>query len=348
MSRPIAPKESPVATDTLVTQRAPSAARRMAEAANRFLASLSPQQRERATFPFVGDERYLWHYTPVERNGLILADMTPGQRELALALMDTGLSARGVREARRIIALEPILREEETIEQRPTPWLRDSERYWFSIFGEPGGRDPWAWRAGGHHIGLHFTLVDGDLIAPLPQFFGANPATVKHGPEKGSRTLAAEEDLARELVQSLDADQRAVAIVNQTAPADLLTTNIRSVSPDMTPVGLGLSKLGGGQRDLLVRLIRHYVERAADDLSPNEWARIERAGLDRITFAWAGPTEKAPGNGHYYNVKGPTFMLEYDNTQQDANHIHSVWRDFTNDWGEDLLARHYRESSHHH
>jgi hypothetical protein len=163
---------------------------------------------------------------------------------------------------------------------------------------------------------------------------------VKYGPETGLRTLPEEEDLARELVQSLDADQRAVAIVDPVAPDDLLTKNYRSVAPEMTPAGLGLGQLREGQRDLLVKLIRQYVERAADELSSQQWARIEQAGLDRVTFAWAGPTERAFANGHYYNVKGPTFMLEYDNTQNDANHIHSVWRDFTHDWAEDLLAAH--------
>ena len=330
-----------MATELSTAQRAPSAANRMAVAANAFLESLTPWQREAATFAFEGDERYQWHYTPVERNGLLLINMTPAQQELALALMATGLSERGGRQARQIIALETMLRLEEHIE-RPgfERWDRNPLRYYFSVFGQPGGRAPWAWRVGGHHIGFHFTVVDGDLISPLPLFFGANPSQVKHGPETGLRTLPEEEDLARELVQSLDAEQAAVAIVDPVAPDDLLTKNYRSVTPEMTPVGLTLGRMGGGQRDLLVRLIRHYVERAADDLAGPEWQKIEQAGLDRVAFAWAGPTEKGFGKGHYYSVKGPTFMLEYDNTQNDANHIHSVWRDFTNDWAEDLLASH--------
>jgi hypothetical protein len=330
-----------MATELSTAQRAPSAAHRMAEAANAFLASLTPWQRDAAVFPFAGDERYAWHYTPVERNGLLLINMTPAQQELAFALMVTGLSERGGRQARQIIALETMLRLEEHIE-RPgfERWDRNPLRYYFSVFGQPGGRDPWAWRVGGHHIGFHFTVVDGDLISPLPLFFGANPSQVKHGPETGLRTLPEEEDLARELVQSLDADQAAVAIVDPVAPDDLLTKNYRSVKPEMTPAGLTVGQLRGGQRDLLIRLIRHYVERASDDLAAPEWQKIEQAGLDRVTFAWAGPTDKGFGKGHYYNVKGPTFMLEYDNTQNDANHIHSVWRDFTNDWAEDLLASH--------
>jgi hypothetical protein len=336
-----------MATEMIVTQRAPAAARRMADAANRFVESLTPWQREAATFPFEGDERYFWHYTPIERNGLLLINMTPAQQELAFALMATGLSERGYRQARQVIALETMLRLEEHIE-RPGQerWDRNPLRYYFSVFGQPGGKDPWAWRVGGHHIGFSFSVVDGDLISPLPLFLGANPSQVKYGPETGLRTLPAEEDLARELVQSLDAAQAAKAIVDPVAPDDLLTKNYRQVSPDMTPIGLGLPELSGGQRDLLVRLIRNYVERAADDLSPSEWTRIESAGLDRVTFAWAGPTEKGFGKGHYYNVKGPTFMLEYDNTQNDSNHIHSVWRDFTNDFAEDLLASHLTAHKH--
>jgi len=336
-----------MATELIVAQRTPAAARRMADAANRFVDSLTPLQRSQATFPFEGDERYQWHYTPVARNGLLLIDMTPAQQKLAHELMATGLSERGLRQAQQIIALETILRVEEHIE-RPGEerWDRNPLRYYFSVFGQPGGRDPWAWRVGGHHIGFHFTVVDGDLISPLPIFFGANPSEVKYGPETGLRTPPEEEDLARELVQSLDAEQRAVGIVDPVAPDDLLTKNYRKVEPGMMPAGIGLAGLGGGQRDLLVRLIRHYVERIADDLAPNEWAKIEGAGLDRVTFAWAGPLEKAKYNGHYYNVTGPTFMLEYDNTQQDANHIHSVWRDFTNDWAEDILANHLTTHKH--
>src|SRR4051794_21559413 len=251
----------PMATEMIVTQRAPSAARRMADAANRFLESLTPWQREAAAFSFEGDERYFWHYTPIERNGLLLINMTPAQQELAFALMATGLSERGTRQARQIIALETMLRLEEHIE-RPGEerWDRNPLRYYFSVFGQPGGQEAWAWRVGGHHIGFHFTLVDGDVISPLPLFFGANPSQVKYGPETGLRTLPDEEDLARELVQSLNAEQAAAAIVDRVAPADLLTKNYRSVTPDMTPVGLGLSQMSGGQRDLLVRLIRHYVE----------------------------------------------------------------------------------------
>ncbi|HEX5506516.1 MAG TPA: DUF3500 domain-containing protein [Thermomicrobiales bacterium] len=328
--------------DVLLASRAPTAARRMAEAALRFLDALTDEQRAVATFPFPGDERYQWHYTPVARNGLRLKDMTGPQREAALALFDAGLSARCARTARQIIALEPILRETERIEGIVTQWLRDPELYYFSVFGEPGARAPWAWRAGGHHIGLHFTVVEGDLVAPTPLFFGANPAEVRHGPATGRRTLPEEEDLARALLLGLDPARRAVAVVDPVAPDDILTKNYRAADPAAPPRGLRYAAMSGEERERLVRLIRHYVERAADDLSAPAWAGLERAGLEAVAFAWAGPAE--PGQGHYYAVVGPTFLIEYDNTQNDANHIHSVWRDFANDWGEDLLARHYAEA----
>lgn len=326
-------------TNPTFLRQAPAAAQRMADAALRFLDRLTSEQRAVATFPFAGDERYQWHYTPVERRGLLLKAMTPPQREAALTLLASGLSARGDREARQIIALEPILRETERIERLQTHWIRDPERYAFSIFGEPGGPAPWAWRVGGHHLGLHFTIVERELLAPTPLFFGANPAEVRHGPATGQRTLAAEEDLARALLASLDPAQKAVAIVDPVAPDDILTKNYRVADPAAAPRGLAYEALNGEQRERLVRLVRHYLERATDELGAGAWATIERAGLAAITFAWAGP--EARGHGHYYAVMGPTFLLEYDNTQNSANHIHSVWRDFTNDWGEDLLARHY-------
>jgi hypothetical protein len=323
---------------------APATARAMAEAATRFVASLTPIQRGVATFPFEGDERYIWAYTPVQRNGLLLKHMTATQRDLALALFDTGLSARGADTARKIIDLEPILREAEYMEGFRTRWDRDPELYYFSVFGQPGGGKPWAWRAGGHHIGLHFTVVGNEWVSPNPLFFGANPAQVRHGPSKGFRALAAEEDLARALLASLGGAERDKAVVDPVAPADILTRNYRTADRGVTPVGLAYADMNGEQRSRLVALVRHYVERTNEEIAGREWARVEGAGLEPITFAWAGPDQ--PGQGHYYAVRGPEFLIEYDNTQNGANHIHSVFRDYANDWAEDLLASHYTNGHH--
>jgi len=326
-------------TDLLLAQRAPMTVRRMAEAANTFLESLGSDQRACASFAFAGDERYQWAYTPGPRNGLLLKAMTAAQRSAALRLFDAGLSARGAVSAQQIIALESILHETERIEQILSGEDRDPELYYFSVFGTPGGSEPWGWRANGHHLALNFAVVGGELVSPTPLFFGANPAEVHHGSARGLRILAAEEDLARTLLGSLEARQKTLAVVDAVAPDDILTKNYRMADPTAVPHGIAYARLSGEQRGHLVDLVRHYIERTADEVSAQAWARIERAGLDELTFAWAGSEER--GQAHYYAVKGPTFLIEYDNTQNHANHIHSVWRDLTHDWDEDVLADHY-------
>jgi hypothetical protein len=317
----------------------PAAARRMVDAARDWLATLEPAQRARAVFTFDNDERYEWHYRPLPRNGLALRDMDAPQRERAMALLDAGLSARGALEARAIVALEPVLGELERVAGRANWTRRDPTLYWLAVFGTPGTDAPWAWRVGGHHVAVHVTLVQRDYVAVTPLFFGANPAVVPHGPHAGRRTLAAEEELARELLARLTPAHKTIAIVDPVAPSDILTKNYRSADPDAAPRGVSYAQLDGAQRQALVHLVRHYVERAAPEMAAAEWRRIEAGGLEAVTFAWAGP--EARGQGHYYAVRGPRFLIEYDNTQNDANHIHSVWRDFSNDWGEDLLAAHY-------
>ena len=338
-----------MAVDVSTSYRAPATARAMAEAARRFLDSLNPAQREVATFPFAGDERYTWNYRPTQggdsavfdRKGLRIMNMTAEQQQLALALYDTGLSRRAAEQARWIMELENVLREHERADGRLFVGVRDRELYWFSIFGEPGGAAPWAWRAGGHHIGFHFTVVDREMVAATPCFLGANPAQVRFGPHQGKRALPEEEDLPRALVQSLDGESRKKAIFAETAPADILTDAYRSLDRFILPRGVTYGTMSGEQREKLVGVIKHYVGRVNDEIAAQEWDKIERAGLDSVTFAWGGPVEK--GQGHYYAIQGPTFIVEYDNTQNNSNHIHSVWRTFDGDWGEDILAQHYAQ-----
>jgi hypothetical protein len=313
----------------------------MTAAANEFLNSLDDSQRQVATFGFAGDERYEWAYTPIDRNGLRLREMTDAQRRAAFTMMETGYSARGAATAHRIIELETILGEWEEISNNISQWERHTDRYWFSVFGTPGSvDDPWGFRVGGHHIGLTANVVNGEQVAILPLFFGANPAEIRHGDRKGERTLVEEQDWARALLNSMDGDQTKLAVVDAVAPADILTTNVRSADPNIAPTGIGFGSLADSQRDQLVALVKHYVTRASDDLSANYWAEVESIGFDDVTFAWAGSSEV--GEGHYYNIRHPRFLIEYDNTQNGANHIHSVLRDYAHDFGEDLLAAHYR------
>ncbi len=330
-------------TTAPVPSLATEAVKRMTVAANDFLNSLDDSQRNTASFEFAGDERYMWAYTPIERDGLRVRVMSDSQRAAAFRLMETAYSARGSVTAHRIIELETILGEWEMIQDGKSNWERNIDRYWFSVFGTPGSVDePWGFRVGGHHIGLSANIINGDQVAILPLFFGANPAEIRHGDRIGERTLVEEQDWARALLTSLDGDQTKLAVVDAIAPADILTTNVRSFDPNIAPKGIEFSALGDGQRDQIVKLVKHYVTRAADDLSSNYWRELEAAGFDGTTFAWAGPAEV--GEGHYYAIRHPRFLIEYDNTQNGANHIHSVLRDFTHDWGEDLLAAHYRAS----
>lgn len=319
--------------------RAPKFATSLAEAAGRWLSTLDASQRARAQFPFASDERVAWDYRPGPRGGLALQDMHGPQREAALRVLTAALSERGAAEAQAIMALETVLGEIERSTGRGDGSRRNPALYWFALFGEPGRDEPWAWRVGGHHVAVHVTVIARTWAAVTPLFLGANPATVPHGAHAGRRTLAAEEDLARELLRTLTPAERAVAVVAPVAPADILTGTTRRVDPAVVPRGIRYGALGGAPRERLVRLVRHYVDRVAPAVAEAEWRRIETAGLEEIAFAWAGPLER--GHGHYYAVGGTRFVIEYDNTQNDANHIHSVWRDLTRDWGEDLLAAHY-------
>ena len=330
--------------DLSTTDRAPATAQRMASAAIDFLASLTDQQRQVAALPFGDDRRYAWDYRPIEsspRHGLRLINMSGEQKGKALALLDIGLSARGANTVRDIIGLETPLLLQEKIEGRVTPFVRDPEQYVVCVYGDPNGRLPWAWHVGGHHVGVHFTIIDGERMASMPLFFGANPAEVRHGPTKGFRALPQEEDLARALVRGLPSDQQRVAIVSQTAYPDIFTDHYPVANPFGPPTGLAWAAMSGNDRSRLSELIRYYVTRTNDELNAPQWRKVE-SELDGVTFAWAGSVER--GQGHYYAIKAPSWLIEYDNTQNGANHIHSVFRDLRGDWGDDIIARHYAQS----
>ena len=313
------------------------AAREMATAAQQFLAALAPEQQARARFDFADAERENFHFIPRARKGLPFKDLTPAQTHLAVALLSSGLSNRGLVKASTIMSLEHILLE---IEKGSGP-VRDPSMYFVSLFGQPGPKETWGWRVEGHHLSINFTIVKGREVNATPTFFGTNPAEVRTGPRQGLRVLAAEEDLGRALVMSFNETDRRIVIFQAQAPNDILTGAAKRVKP-LAPAGFPFSKMNAEQRSLLQQLVREYVERHRPELAASDLARIQAAGWDTVHFAWAGGLEK--GQGHYYRVQGPTFVMEYDNTQNNANHIHSVWRDFANDFGGDLLRKHYEES----
>jgi hypothetical protein len=248
------------------------------------------------------------------------------------------LSERGLADARSVMFTEAIRRGLPQAEPGSSVDVGSEQRYFLRVLGDPSGMDPWAWRLNGHHIALHVTFVSG-AIGFTPQFFGSEPATVLSGPHKGLRTLAAEQDLAFSLLDSLEPGQRELAIVSDTAPSDILTRYDPVADPKVLLRGLPYGELTPEQRQIFSLLLGQYIGRAAGPIGLQTWQDITEQGIERLTFAWAGAT--APGGGHYYSIAGPTFLAEYDNTQDDANHIHSVWRDLRNDWGTDLLAAHY-------
>jgi hypothetical protein len=295
-------------------------------------------------FPFEGAERLLWNYIPTEgfpRNGLTVMEMTDAQRKRAHDLLKAGLSQRGYLTATAIMDLEKTLGDLEQRVQaaggRGEGMRRDPVRYFFSVFGTPSTKSTWGWRVEGHHVSLHFTVVNGTLVASSPSFFGSNPAEVREGPKKGLRILADQEDTARALLMALDEKERAKAVIQGVALNEIVTSNKVDISP-LSPVGITADAMKPAQRDMLMKVVDTYISKMADDIAAERTAKLRKAGLEKIAFAWAGDAER--GKKHYYRIQGPTFLIEHDNSQNDGNHIHSIWRDFNGDFGRDLLREH--------
>lgn len=308
----------------------------MAKAASTFLAALTPHQRQAVRLPSEDPVRYQWSYLPGDRPGLPLGELSSEQRGLLDDLVRAGsgadqlaLGAIGVERARRTLALGAA---------------PDSDKYWVRIGGEPGA-GPWSWRINGHHVAEHVEVRD-DRYTITPHFIGAEPARLPSeaaGLPSDYRLLAPEEDLARSLLAALDPERRAVAVPGDVAPDDIFTRFDPVADPAVLPDGIPRGELDDVQREIFDRLLRRYLGRAPADYAAACWEEAREAGLNTMEFTWLGPLEPGPGNGHYYCLRGPTLLIEYDNTQDDANHAHSVWRHLTDDWGGDLLREHYED-----
>jgi Protein of unknown function (DUF3500) len=336
-----------IAGTVISAQRSSSA---MASAATAFVNSLSPEQRQKTLFTFNSGERVHWHFIPSEmfpRNGLLMKDMNENQRKLVHDLLKSALSQRGYMTATAIMDLEATLG---VLEQREREaglsvesMARDPLKYYVSIFGTPSTKDTWGWRVEGHHVSLQFTVVNGNLVASSPTFFGANPAEVREGPKKGLRILGDQEDAARDLLKALNSSQRAKAVIQNVALEDIVTENKVDINP-LSPVGVSAAEMTPPQRDLLMKVVNVYISKMAADIAADRLSKVQKAGIEKIAFAWAGEAER--GKKHYYRIQGPTFLIEHDNTQNDANHVHSVWRDFNGDFGRDLLREHIASVPH--
>lgn len=313
----------------------------MREAATAWLALLSPALRKEAQRPFDDADRFDWHFVPRSRNGVSLKEMDAKQRAAVQVLLKRALSAAGHAKVTNIIELELVLREIETF----GGLRRDPEKYHLTVYGQPDAKSAWGWRFEGHHLSLNFTLTGDRLVVATPSFLGANPAEVKSGPKAGLRTLKLEEDLARELLASFTPEQRRTAVFDTRTFGDIVTGAKAEISP-LAPVGIAAAQMTEAQKTLLLKLISEHANTFEPGLATARMARVrhgragkESGGVDAIRFGWAGSTER--GQPHYYRIQGPLFLIEYDSSQNSGNHIHTVWRDFTGDFGRDLLREHY-------
>ncbi len=310
----------------------------MAKAAADLMATLDQAQKDEAMLPFDDDERSFWHFTPSPHRGLTWEKMNDKQRAALTKLLETGLSKKGLQKTREIMALEAVLREIEGRE--PGDRYRHPELYYFMLFGDPKDT-AWGWRFEGHHVSLNYTSVSNQLSV-TPAFMGANPAEVPSGPQKGKRVLSEEEDLARDLLASFAEDQLKKVIIADQAPEEIVTGMDRKAMMGKQE-GLFFKDMDSNQQQLLRNLIQLYLDNMESSIAKEQLAKIKADGWDNISFAWSGETERGPGKAHYYRIHGPSMLVEYDNIQNNANHIHTVWRDLKNDFGEDLLKQHHQQ-----
>lgn len=321
---------------------APEVAQEMAVAADRFLKSLEPGMQ--AKYLFKDAERGNFHFFPIARRGVPLADLNAAQRQLAYALMCTGLSHDGMQKAFSIMSLGEILKQ---TDEQPNVY-RDSDQYYFTVFGEPTPDGTWGYRVEGFHLSLNVTIINGRWISVTPSFFGAIPAVVSEGPRQGLEVLQQETQLGRALAKSFTEKQREIGFgeipVFAETVGGLITGNERRIERGK-PRGVAAGDMTPQQRDALMALVREHIRRIRKELADQDLARIDKAGVENIHFVWAGGLE--PGEPHHYLIQGPTFLIEYDNTQDGADHIHCVYRDFDNDFG-DVLLEHYQKHGHHH
>lgn len=311
-----------------------SASQTLSSQALSFLNTLDSDQQQSATIPFADPERFNWHYVPRARQGLSLKAMTTDQRQAAMDLLSFALSEVGYVKATQIIQLETVLAQIEGSS------FRDPHLYYVTIFGDPQ-RTPWGWRVEGHHLSINVTVPNAETVIVVPSFWGSNPAEVRSGPLQGLRAQAQEQDLARELIRHLVPEQHQQALIAERSFGDILTGPRRNQEL-ATPTGISWQDLGDGHRDLMWQLIEVYARNYRPQYAEAQLQQIRAAGLEQIHFAWAGGFN--PGEAHYYRLHGPRLLIEYDNTQNQANHIHSVFRDPLQDFGADLLKAHYHHS----
>lgn len=315
----------------------------LVEAATEFLGTLNDKQRAQATVAYDSEKRVKWHFIPMAtRKGLPLREMEPAQKTAAMKLLRASVSQVGFDKAKTIMSLENVLRK---LEGNKGTNERDPDKYYFTVFGEVAAEAHWGLSIEGHHLSLNFVMRGNKIVDSTPQFFASNPAELKddYGPEfpKGLRVLQDEEQLAFELLASLDATQRTAATLPGSVPKEIRGAG-EPQPPTDAAAGLSASKMNDGQKEKLKALMTAYTTKMRPVVSKQRWQLIDEAGFDKVVFAWSGADK--PGIGHYYRIQGPTFVIEFINVQADAagnpaNHIHSVWRDMQGDFDLPLATK---------
>ncbi len=319
---------------------------KMTKAVNAFLQTLNGAQKTEVMRPMADTLRFDWHFIPRERLGFNIKRMSEPQRKAAMNMVEAVMSDKGYQTIKDIMDLENVLR---VLESRPpNDTRRDPENYAFLVFGDPAAKDPWGWRMEGHHVSIHYTSVDGH-ISFTPSFLGSNPGHVLIDvPQKGKRVLGQEEDMGYELLNALNAEQKNRAVLAEKAPYEIFSVNQRQVTGLDTKnfEGVAMKDMTAPQRKIFKDLLSIYLDRYHVTLKNQQMKQLDAAGMDNLYFAWMGDTKLEMGKdkGHYYRIHGPTILIEFDNTQNDANHIHTVVRDLTDDFSEDLLEAHYAKS----
>ncbi|MES2330450.1 MAG: DUF3500 domain-containing protein [Bacteroidota bacterium] len=318
---------------------ATSKAQQAVTAVNQFINTLTKEQKEETIFPFDIEERYNFHFVPKERKGITFNEMNEEQKKAALTLMKTCLSDVAFQKTQEIMQLDLVLKELE--KRKPEDHFRDPGNYHISVFGIPSPTTIWGWRFEGHHISFNFSMDKQKVVGGTPGFLGSNPAIVLDGPKKGTQVLKEETESGFALLHSLSQQQLKIAVTDTAAPKDIITFNNRKAILDGAS-GIGYADLDPSQKQKMLQLIDVYVHRFTKLFADDMLKEIQQAGLDKIHFAWEGQMQPGVGNPHYYRVQGPTFIIEYDNTQNNANHVHSVLRDLKHDFGGDELLDHYK------
>ncbi|MEZ4970316.1 MAG: DUF3500 domain-containing protein [Flavobacteriaceae bacterium] len=318
-------------------------AQNVLQKANDFISSLSGEIKAKTLFSFEDTERFNMNYVPIPREGATFHDFNEEQKKAALDLLRASLSEEGFRKSQEIMELEKVLRIIENNDADKMPdggHRRDPLNYHFCIFGNPSKDKAWGWRFEGHHLSLNFTSTDGIISSATPTFFGTNPGIVRSTEYKGREVLKKEAQLGFSLLHSMTEEQLKTVVFTDVAPHDIITTTKRKVG-QLESFGIPYTDLSPNQKKIFMELLDLYIDNYEHGFAKEFKKKIKKAGIDHLKFAWAGSMQ--PGKGHYFRIHGPILLIEYDNTQNDANHVHTVVRDLTNDYGEDVLKAHYEK-----